>query len=216
MKRNHRIPLRACAVALMVMASPLAAVIAAPATEPAQPATDPMSFARGAQAWADTCARCHNFRDPKELSDVQWRAVMLHMRIRANLTGPQTRDILGFLQGSNDPTAARFTPVKPASPATAALAGSSPEPAALYNQTCVACHGANGKGALPGVPDLTSAQGPLARKSDAQLAASILSGLQTPGAALAMPAQGGNPAVTADDAAALVRYLRAQFKKAAQ
>src|SRR3546814_6558376 len=55
-------------------------------------------------------------------------------------------------------------------------------------------------------PELfTSAQGPLARKNDTQLAASILNGLQTPGAALAMPAQGGNPAVTADDAEALVR-----------
>src|SRR3546814_7015051 len=99
---------------------------------------------------------------------------------------------------------------------TPASAGTATDPALLFNQTCVACHGANGKGALPGVPDFTSAQGPLARKNDTQLAASILNGLQTPGAALAMPAQGGNPAVTADDAAALVRYLRQQFYDGAQ
>src|SRR3546814_2948149 len=77
--------------------------------------------------------------------------------------------------------------------------------------TCVACHGANGKVALPGIPDFTSAQGPLARKTDAQLTESILNGLQTPGAAMAMPAQGGNPAVTESAAAALARYLHAQF-----
>lgn len=216
MNRIHNTLIRACAVGLMAMASPFATVVAAPASEPAQPANDPMTFARGAQAWADACARCHNFRDPKEFSDMEWRSVMLHMRIRGNLTGQQTRDILGFLQGSNDPTAAMFAPVMVASATTAAVAGSRPEPAALYNQTCVACHGANGKGALPGIPDLTSAQGPLARKSDAQLAASILNGLQTPGAALAMPAQGGNPAITADDATALVRYLRQQFYDGAQ
>lgn len=216
MNHIHSSLKRTCAVGLIAMASPFATVIAAPVSEPAQPANDPMTFARGAQAWADTCARCHNLRDPKELSDMQWRAVMLHMRIRADLTGPQTRDILGFLQGSNDPVAATFAPVVAASVSTTALAGSGPEPAALFNQTCVACHGANGKGALPGVPDLTSAQGPLARKTDAQLAASILNGLQTPGAALAMPAQGGNPAVTAGDAAALVRYLRQQFNDGAK
>ncbi|PKM09399.1 MAG: cytochrome c, class I [Gammaproteobacteria bacterium HGW-Gammaproteobacteria-4] len=133
------------------------------------------------------------------------------MRIRANLTGQQSREILGFLQGSNDPAAAIFAPAKASSIVATAVAGSGAEPAVLFNQTCIACHGANGKGALPGVPDFTSAQGPLARKTDAQLAASILNGLQTPGAAMAMPAQGGNPAVSETDAAALVRYLRAQF-----
>jgi len=216
MNRIHSTLIRACAVALIAMATPFATVVAAPVSEPAQPANDPMTFARGAQAWADACSRCHNFRDPKEFSDVQWRAVMLHMRIRANLTGPQSRDILTFLQGSNDPMAVMFAPAMAASTAATAVAGPDTEPAVLFNQTCVACHGANGKGALPGIPDFTSAQGPLARKTDAQLAESILNGLQTPGAAMAMPAQGGNPVVTGAAAAALVRYLREQFYDAAQ
>jgi mono/diheme cytochrome c family protein len=207
----HSTLLRACAVGLIAMATPFATVSAAPVAESAQPANDPMTFARGAQAWADTCARCHNFRDPREFSDVQWRAVMLHMRIRANLSGQQARDILGFLQGSNDPAAVMFAPTMAASTSATAVAGPGTEPAVLFNQTCVACHGANGKGALAGIPDFTSAQGPLARKTDAQLAESILNGLQTPGAAMAMPAQGGNPAVTESDAAALAHYLRAQF-----
>ena len=63
--------------------------------------SDPMQFARGAQAWANNCSRCHNMRDPKELRDDQWRAVVSHMRVRGNLTGKEARDVLMFLQGSN-------------------------------------------------------------------------------------------------------------------
>ncbi len=62
---------------------------------------DPTKFADGAKAWAETCARCHNMRDPKELRDEQWRATISHMRVRANLTGGEARDILAFLQGVN-------------------------------------------------------------------------------------------------------------------
>lgn len=56
---------------------------------------------RGVKAWADNCTRCHNTRDPKELRDDQWRSTVYHMRVRANLTGQETRDILKFLQESN-------------------------------------------------------------------------------------------------------------------
>ena len=58
-------------------------------------------LARGAQTWANNCARCHNMRDPKELRDDQWRATVSHMRVRGNLTGKEARDVLVFLQGSN-------------------------------------------------------------------------------------------------------------------
>ena len=56
---------------------------------------------RGVQAWTDNCARCHNMRDPKEFRDDQWRVTVTHMRVRAGLTGQETRDILTFLQTSN-------------------------------------------------------------------------------------------------------------------
>ena len=71
------------------------------AASAAEPAPDVQAFARGAQAWADQCARCHTMRDPRELRDDQWRAVVTHMRIRGGLTGQQARDILRFLQESN-------------------------------------------------------------------------------------------------------------------
>lgn len=66
---------------------------------PAQ--SDPMALARGAKAWSDNCVRCHRLRDPKDFRDDQWKPVVYHMRVRAGLTGQETRDILLFLQQSN-------------------------------------------------------------------------------------------------------------------
>ena len=56
---------------------------------------------RGAKAWSDNCVRCHNLRDSSELRDDQWVTTVFHMRVRGNLTGQETRDILTFLQNSN-------------------------------------------------------------------------------------------------------------------
>ena len=81
---------------------------------------------------------------------------------------------------------------------------------AVYSQTCVACHGANGKGTLPGVRDFTAEDGPLS-KTDEELIKNIVEGFQSPGAALAMPAKGGNPALSEVDIAAVLAYLRAEF-----
>ena len=85
----------------LIAASGFLMLFMAETASAAEPQVDPAAFARGAQAWADNCARCHNMRDPRELRDDQWRAVVTHMRIRAGLTGDQTRDILRFLQESN-------------------------------------------------------------------------------------------------------------------
>ena len=63
---------------------------------------DMAQFARGAQKWSNTCMRCHNMREPQEFSDQEWRPVMMHMRIRAGLTGQDAEDILAFMQKSNN------------------------------------------------------------------------------------------------------------------
>jgi mono/diheme cytochrome c family protein len=81
---------------------------------------------------------------------------------------------------------------------------------AVYSQTCIACHGANGKGTIPGVRDFTAADGPLA-KSDEELVKSITEGFQSPGSPLSMPPKGGNPALTEEDVQAVLAYLRATF-----
>jgi cytochrome c5 len=80
----------------------------------------------------------------------------------------------------------------------------------VYGQTCIACHGANGKGAIPGVSDFTKADGPLA-KSDDTLFVSIRDGLVTPGKPLSMPPKGGNPSLTDDEIQAVLEYLRSSF-----
>lgn len=84
-------------LATAILSQPAVSAAAAPAT--AKP--DTAQFARGAQIWANTCGRCHNMRNPKELRDDQWRAAMAHMRVRAGLTGQEMRDVLVFLQASN-------------------------------------------------------------------------------------------------------------------
>lgn len=55
----------------------------------------------GAQLWSETCARCHNLRPPTEFSNGEWSAIVHHMRVRADLTGEQQREILTFIQSAN-------------------------------------------------------------------------------------------------------------------
>jgi len=54
-----------------------------------------------AQLWSENCIRCHNLRPPGEFSDSQWDVIAQHMRIRANLTAEEYRQILVFLKASN-------------------------------------------------------------------------------------------------------------------
>ncbi len=81
---------------------------------------------------------------------------------------------------------------------------------AVYVQTCIACHGANGKGTIPGVTDFNAEDSPLS-KSEADLVKNISEGFQTKGSFMAMPAKGGNPALTEADIRAVLAYLRAEF-----
>jgi nitrate/TMAO reductase-like tetraheme cytochrome c subunit len=54
-----------------------------------------------AQLWEENCNRCHNYRPANSYSDYQWTVVMHHMRVRANLTAIEQKQILDFLQSSN-------------------------------------------------------------------------------------------------------------------
>jgi len=82
---------------------------------------------------------------------------------------------------------------------------------ALYQATCVACHGPKAEGAIPGVPNF--AKGKQLAKSDTELAANIMNGFKSKGSSMAMPPKGGNPNLTLADSKALVAYLRTITKK---
>lgn len=99
---NMKVWSNSIAVAILVAFSlPVLAASSSAETKSEDAKQNLASYARGAQAWANNCSRCHNARDPKDYRDDQWPVIMQHMRIRAGLTGQETRDILKFMQGSN-------------------------------------------------------------------------------------------------------------------
>jgi hypothetical protein len=55
----------------------------------------------GAELWASNCNRCHNAPPPDRFSSTQWAVITHHMRLRADLTGEETRKITQFLQGGS-------------------------------------------------------------------------------------------------------------------
>ncbi len=68
---------------------------------------DPIALSNyGAEVYGYSCARCHNARAAVERSDREWKAAALHMRARANLTGPQARAVIAFLSSVNAATTA--------------------------------------------------------------------------------------------------------------
>jgi len=168
---------------------------------------EPGNFTNGSKVWADNCGRCHNIRGPKELRDDQWISTSFHMRMRAGLTGQETRDLITFLQGSNTKAVKASSPAIAAVPATTGMSGKE-----IFHGTCSSCHGSDGKGAFPGTPDFTSASGPLS-KSDEVLIKHVTEGFQSPGSPMAMPPKGGNPNLDESGIKAVISYIREAFGK---
>ncbi|HZR16708.1 MAG TPA: hypothetical protein VFE51_05215 [Verrucomicrobiae bacterium] len=52
----------------------------------------------GAELYAIHCNRCHPERYAPERTDVQWKTILTHMRVRVNLPARQAEAILKFLQ----------------------------------------------------------------------------------------------------------------------
>lgn len=85
----------------------------------------------------------------------------------------------------------------------------------VYQGTCIACHGADGTGVLPGVPNLTRLEG-FNKRSHSDFALfkyveHVEKGLKRPGDPMAMPPNGGNPNLTDKDIHDALIYMRAEF-----
>jgi mono/diheme cytochrome c family protein len=71
-------------------------VYAGPQPAPEKPAES--KSMSGAQLYAINCSRCHQERYPTEFTSAQWKTIMTHMRVRANLPAAQAKEILKYLQ----------------------------------------------------------------------------------------------------------------------
>ena len=92
---------RTMTAALLLMIA-LGASQAGPSSETATNAPEAAAPAKktltGAELYSIHCNRCHPERYPTERTAAQWKTIMLHMQIRANLPGKQARLILQYLQ----------------------------------------------------------------------------------------------------------------------
>jgi hypothetical protein len=52
----------------------------------------------GAELYQINCNRCHAERYATEFTAAQWKTIMLHMRVRANLPASQAKLVLKYLQ----------------------------------------------------------------------------------------------------------------------
>jgi mono/diheme cytochrome c family protein len=80
-----------------------------------------------------------------------------------------------------------------------------------YRRYCIGCHGDDGRGGEGTTgADLTAIDGPLARRSDAELASSVREGKR--GASATMPPH--KPVLNDAQIAALIAYVRERFQPA--
>lgn len=68
---------------------------------PAKPTSATLKKLTGAELYSMHCNRCHAERYPTERTAAQWKTILLHMRVRANLPAEQSRTILKYLQDNS-------------------------------------------------------------------------------------------------------------------
>ena len=72
--------------------------VAAQAGSPSTNAVVAKTQLTGAELYSIQCNRCHQERYPTERTGAQWKTIMLHMQVRANIPVSQARLILQYLQ----------------------------------------------------------------------------------------------------------------------
>ncbi len=135
----------------------LLAITAFPLTLAAQ---DVSLVREGARVYGDMCGRCHNPRSPLEQTDRSWIMIINHMRMRANLTGTQVRNVLAFLQATNTDPGERANPFGETLPvngggAPDTILSTDPQVIAggrtvVQEGACLGCHVVQGQGGAVG------------------------------------------------------------------
>ena len=72
--------------------------VALKVSSPATNAVPPRTQLTGVELYSIHCNRCHQERYPTERTGAQWKTIMLHMQVRANIPVSQARLILQYLQ----------------------------------------------------------------------------------------------------------------------
>ncbi|HKI68279.1 MAG TPA: cytochrome c [Verrucomicrobiae bacterium] len=101
-------PLRRAGVGLAVLASVIyaASIVFVTAADTKAADTKPahkvekkaVKKLTGAELYSMNCNRCHPERYPMEWNSTEWKTLVTHMRVRANLPAWEARKILKYLQ----------------------------------------------------------------------------------------------------------------------
>jgi hypothetical protein len=66
--------------------------------KPEKKVSEPARKLTGVELYAIHCNRCHPERYPTEFNEGEWKTIMMHMRVRANLDGADAREIMQYLR----------------------------------------------------------------------------------------------------------------------
>ena len=80
----------------------------------------------------------------------------------------------------------------------------------VYVQACYVCHGDDGSGSMPGVPDLRNSK-TLFTEQEEIIVTRLKAGITVPGG-ISMPPGGGNPDLTDDELLNVLRYVKQLVK----
>ena len=120
MKKQNLILWGAAALAVACLFGPGLTLVGAQPTAPAKSASSPTNSVvpaatkppdtkpdavkhqlTGAELYSMHCNRCHPERYPTERTAAQWKTIMLHMQVRANIPVEQSKLILQYLQDNS-------------------------------------------------------------------------------------------------------------------
>jgi hypothetical protein len=99
LKPGLRVGIALAVISAAIYSMRVPVVYAGPQAAPGAPEKPGESSSlSGETLYAINCNRCHSERYPPEFTVANWRNIMIHMRVRANLPAAQAREILKYLE----------------------------------------------------------------------------------------------------------------------